>query len=80
MAIFVFISTRDPNVVGFTASQDGGNLPFQYAPWRPATDGGAVMLGDDTDASTVMDAVRRDGFFLASGGYEDEPRPPPTAH
>jgi hypothetical protein len=72
MTIFVFNSGRDPDVVGFTRSQNGANLPPQYAPWHPAADGGAVMLGGDTDASTVMAGIRREGFYLAVGGYEEE--------
>lgn len=30
--VFVFISARDREVLGFTADQTGGNLPAAYAP------------------------------------------------
>jgi hypothetical protein len=78
MRIFVFVSTRDRDVLGFTPSQAAENLPAEYAPWEPAEAGGAVLLGGG-DADPVTQAVGRDGFFLAVGGYEDEdedfPRP-----
>ena len=71
MRIFVFISAKDPELLGFTASQAAENLPVVYAPWIPAETGGAVLLGGG-DADPVFEVVRRDGFFLAIGGYEDE--------
>jgi hypothetical protein len=71
MRVFVFISTRDPALLGFTTKQAAENLPAHYAPWRPAEAGGAVLLGGG-DADPVVEAVRRDGFLLAVGGYEDE--------
>jgi hypothetical protein len=80
MRVFVFISTKDRNVLGFTANQSGSNLPPDYAPWEPAAPGGAVMVGSDPDAGVVQAGIRRDGFFLAVGGYEDEPRSQPRAH
>ena len=84
MRTFVFNSRVDPGVLGFTHDATGSNLPPEYAPWTPATEGGAILLGDDTDhvsdAHVVFDAIRRDGFFLAVGGYEDEIRKNSTAH
>jgi hypothetical protein len=77
--IFVFVSSKDREVLGFTADQTGGNLPSGYAPWEPATGGGAVLVGSD-DADPVTEAVRRDGFFLAVGGYEDEGRGASSVH
>jgi hypothetical protein len=71
MRVFVFISTQNPALLGFTAKQTVENLPNKYAPWRPAEAGGAVLLGGG-DTDPVVEAVRRDGFFLAVGGYEDE--------
>jgi hypothetical protein len=72
MRVFVFISTRDRELIGFTADQEGANLPPGYGPWRSAAEGGAVLLNGG-DADPVTEAVTRDGFFLAVGGYEDEP-------
>jgi hypothetical protein len=78
--VFVFRSIRDGDVLGFTPDQRGANLPAPYAPWHPAVEGGAILVGNDPDANTVLEAIRRDGFFLAIGGYEDEDRPPAVAH
>jgi hypothetical protein len=78
MKVFVFISAKDWDVLGFTADQVGANLPREYAPWTAATEGGAVLVHDaesETDADIVLDGIRRDGFFMAIGGYEDEPLP-----
>jgi hypothetical protein len=79
MRIFVFISAKDPSLLGFTASETAGNLPRDYAPWTPAEAGGAVLLGGG-DADPVVEAVQRDGFFLAVGGYEDSNFPPQAYH
>ena len=78
MRVFVFISIRDREVLGFTPDQTGGNLPLPYAPWHPASEGGAVLVGDDSDASVVLEGIRKHGFFLAVGGYEDEEPAPST--
>jgi hypothetical protein len=78
MRVFVFVSTKDQDVLGFTADQVGANLPREYAPWTAATEGGAVLVHDaesESDADIVLDGIRRDGFFMAVGGYEDEPLP-----
>ena len=75
MRVFVFISARDQDVLGFTADQVGANLPREYAPWTAATEGGAVLVHDvesESDADIVLGGIRRDGFFMAVGGYEDE--------
>jgi hypothetical protein len=79
---FVFVSTKDREVLAFTADQAGANPPPDYAPSKPATHGGAVLHGDypDDDADVVLEAVRSDGFFLAGGGNEDEGLPRRTAH
>lgn len=65
-------------MLGFTADQAGANLPPVYAPWTAATEGGAILVHDaesESDADMVLDGIRRDGFFMAVGGYEDEPLP-----
>src|ERR1700744_3850483 len=76
MRVFVFISAKDQDVLGFTTDQVGANLPRDYAPWVAATEGGAVLVNDaesEADADIVLDGIRRDGFFMAVGGDEDEP-------
>jgi hypothetical protein len=84
MQVFVFNSRVDPDLLGFSQDATGRNLPLEYSPWEPATEGGAVLLGDDadhiSDANVVLNAVRRDGFFLAVGGYEDEGPSRSTSH
>jgi hypothetical protein len=77
--IFVFFSSKDADVLAFTSDQSGSNLPLDYAPWKPAAEGGAV-LASGGGADPVTEAVRRDGFFLAVGGYEDEGSAPLTIH
>jgi hypothetical protein len=82
MRVYVFVSTKDREVLAFTADQAAANLPPDYAPWKPATHGGAVLLGDypDDDAHVVLEAIRSDGFFLAVGRDEDEGLPGPATH
>ena len=78
MRVFVFISATDRDVLGFTADQVGANLPREYAPWTAATEGGAVLVhnaASESDTDIVLDGIRRDGFFMAVGGYEDETLP-----
>ena len=83
MRVFVFISTTDRDVLGFTADQAGANLPPEYAPWTPATEGGAVLVHnaeDESDADIVLYGIRRDGFFMAVGGFGNEPMQLATCH
>jgi hypothetical protein len=75
MRVFVFISAKDHDVLGFTTDQVGVNLPREYAPWTAAAEGGAVLVHDaesESDADIVLDGIHRDGFFMAVGGYGDE--------
>jgi hypothetical protein len=80
MRVFVFISTVDQDVLGFTSEKSGSNLPPSYAPWTSATPAGAMMMSGDPDAELVMQAIQKDGFCLAVGGYEDEPEKSVTIH
>jgi hypothetical protein len=79
-----FYSRVGPDILGFTHDTTGRTLPPEYAPWDCAAKGGAVLLGDDpnhvSDANIVLDGIRRDGFFLAVGGYEDAGSRRSTAH
>jgi hypothetical protein len=36
MNVFVFISSKDQGVLGFTADQAGAHLPREYVPWTSA--------------------------------------------
>ena len=71
MRVFIFRSGKDLYVVGYTQVSDGRNLPGEFAPW--------VSLGDDAiqrgqslvavgPADRVIDAIERDGFFVAKRG------------
>jgi hypothetical protein len=80
ISILVFMSIKDPEVLGFTPDRAGINLPPGYASWKAATEGGAVMLDNASDATVVLGAVRREGFFLAISGHEDDSQAGTTAH
>jgi hypothetical protein len=64
MQIYIFISESQPSVRAFTEDGTGGNLPREYAPWRAANAGRAMLIGSASDP--VAKAVQRDGFFLVS--------------
>jgi hypothetical protein len=65
MQIYIFASETHTTVSALTSDHTGGNLPPDYAPWRPVNSGRALPTG--TQAGSVVDAVRRNGFFLLSG-------------
>ena len=48
--------------MAFTSREDGANLPADRAPWRKAGSGSPVPLGEG--GLPMMEAVRRDGYFL----------------
>ena len=79
MRAFVFVSSKDPQVLGFAPNKAGSSLPAVYGPWKPMDTGGAILVGDDPDVSVVIEGIRHDGYFIAVGGYEDEPYLPSTA-
>jgi hypothetical protein len=65
MPIYIFASETHVAISAFTSDPTGGNLPGIYAPWRSVN--GGLTLPVDTQANPVVDAIRRDGFFLLSG-------------
>jgi hypothetical protein len=68
MRIYLFVSTTEPKIRGFTSDPTGCNLPADYAPWRSSGAGSAVPAGDHADL--VSDAVARHGYFLVSGNVQ----------
>jgi hypothetical protein len=69
MNIYRFASSCYETVSAFTWDATGGNLPADYAPWRPLNGGRGLCL--DALAARVAELVNRDGYFLLSGrnGY-----------
>jgi hypothetical protein len=63
MYIFIFNSRQDSGVVGFTPDVTGGNLPPEYAPWEPAKEGGAALIGKDI--GPFGQGLSRDGYYIA---------------
>jgi hypothetical protein len=83
MNIYLFRSTKEPDVFGFTADSIGGNLPEERGPWQ-AAGGGTVAeayAGSSLDglapSDPVVRAVERDGFYLARSGLTISPTPEP---
>jgi hypothetical protein len=74
MAIFLFHSTKESDVFGFTADPIGSNLPAAFAPWRRSGGGTAAQAyaGSSLDGRAASDPVvktiERDGFYLARSG------------
>ena len=75
MKIYLFRSTTDTEVFGFTDDPAGINLPVDFAPWRRAGDGTAIYLGDNSVSLTgigssepVMAAIKRDGYYISRSG------------
>jgi hypothetical protein len=62
MNVFIFASEAHRSVSAFTSDSSGANLPAEYAPWRAANGGRAVLAG--SNAGPVAKAVERDGYFL----------------
>jgi hypothetical protein len=64
MQIYLFISTKDSKVSGFTSDSTGRNLPAEFAPWQPVNSGTALSIG--TGADSVSIEVRERGFYLVT--------------
>jgi hypothetical protein len=67
MRLYLFWSTRDIEVFGFTFERTGNNLPIEFAPWSKNGDGGALYAnqGGRSSSNGIVEAVQRDGFYLA---------------
>jgi hypothetical protein len=68
MRIYVYVSQRDPGILGFTSDETGANLPDGHGPWCEETEPDVVVI--DADGDPIAEAVRRDGFcvFTDCGG------------
>ena len=65
MRIYVFVSDKDPDIVGFTLDPTGGNLPDALVPGvRRQTPGAVVTDCDDSDP--ISEAVRQNGFSIVT--------------
>ena len=71
--VYLFNSSRDRTVFGFTADRTGANLPTAFAPWysvnsRKMYPGTSIAGFASTDA--VLVAIETDGFYLvrSAGG------------
>jgi hypothetical protein len=67
MEIYLFWSEWDAEVFGFTSDPKGENLPADLAPWSRNGGGQAIYSRPDENQApnTVVEAIRRDGFYLA---------------
>ncbi|HEY0183127.1 MAG TPA: hypothetical protein VGC09_10000 [Rhodopila sp.] len=65
MEIYIFSSSRAPDVLGFTADGTGANLPAEFAPWSRQADAGEAGAGIGS-SEPVKAAIDRDGFYVAT--------------
>ena len=74
MRFHLFQSGSDPDLFGFTADASGANLPDRFKPWQKIGNALNVRRGEAVtsvgSASVIIDAVKRDGFYLARGGVK----------
>jgi hypothetical protein len=63
--IYVFVSDKDLDVIGFTSEETGSNLPAAYNPWREEVESGIFVI--ETDYDPISEAVRRNGFYIFLG-------------
>jgi hypothetical protein len=81
MKLYIFRSTIEADVFGFTADQTGANLPLELAPWECAIGAAAIYAGSSVDelapSDPVLKAVDRDGFYLARSGLVVSSAPEP---
>ena len=63
MRIYVFVSDKDSDVLGFTSEGTGANLPGAYGPRREEVVPGICVVATDDDP--ISRAVCRDGFYIS---------------
>lgn len=61
MQIYMFASTAELDLRGYTADPRGTNLPANYGPWF---DGCALDMAVDTDP--IAKAVHKNGYLCVS--------------
>jgi len=64
MKIYSFHAAPKFRIRAFTSDVTGQNLPADYAPWF--VDNAGAPVGNQAD--TVLNAIRRSGYFLISAG------------
>jgi hypothetical protein len=60
MRVYVFVSDKDPDILGFTSDEVAANLPDALRPWRKER--GVVINRDDDPIAQV---VQREEFFVS---------------
>jgi hypothetical protein len=63
MHVYIFRSSTQPNLFGFTEHQAGDNLPAQFGPWHQASGGLAMEVYPEREPQARM--IVETGFFLA---------------
>jgi hypothetical protein len=71
MQVFIFQSSKDSDIFGFTTDHTGANLPSQFGPWNsigghalPAGTGIAGVAGSDVIANALM----THGYYVGRSG------------
>jgi len=81
MQVFIFQSSIDSEVFGFTKDQAGGNLPPDLGPWKPhgnaamSTGQGVAGIGP---SDPILAAIEASGFYVGRSGGVEVTRSPPT--
>jgi hypothetical protein len=65
MKIYVFVSDKDPDILGFTSDETGANLPRALGPWREESESGVAVV--ERGDNPIAQVVERDGFFISTG-------------
>jgi hypothetical protein len=69
MRIYVFVSRKDPNVLGFTLNETGDNLPAALGPWYQEVIPGIRVI--DVENDPISEAVRQHGYFVTTDRISD---------
>jgi hypothetical protein len=72
MKLHIFNSTKESDVIGFTADITAANLPAEFGPWTRSTEAiqtemGSVGIAGIGTSDSVVAAVERDGFYIGRG-------------
>ncbi len=68
MRAYLFASDLDPSVNAFSELATGRNLPAEYAPWRALNGATSLLVGPAS--VQILEAMKRDGFYLLTGEPE----------
>jgi hypothetical protein len=70
MDIYLFQSTSDLAMFGFTSDPSGANLPHEFGPWSPSSLGAAPLyvlmerFNGTATSGAILKALADVGFFL----------------